>query len=267
MRSLERDDFRFAFDETGPRTGPTLLFIHGWGCDHTVFAAQQLAFSATHRIVAVDLRGHGASGVPERGYSVRAIADDVAWLCGEIGIVSPILIGHSMGGVIALEVTSRLRVMPRALVLIGTALFPPRATVAALRPFARALFGPDHRAALESTLPMLFSATDDLAMRRSLSTRISTTPQRVLAPLFTDHILDYDGTPALTSSRVPMAYIDTEIELADVNRIRMLRPDAQIARTLSSGHFAPVFAAEQIIAMLQAFERTLAPAELADDAS
>ena len=60
-------------------------------------------FGRTHRVVAVDLRGHGASDKPMQEYTVAGFADDLAWLCDQLGVVKPVVVGHSMGGNVAFE--------------------------------------------------------------------------------------------------------------------------------------------------------------------
>jgi pimeloyl-ACP methyl ester carboxylesterase len=60
-------------------------------------ASQFDYFGRTHRVVAVDLRGHGASDKPMREYTVAGFADDLAWLCDQLGVVKPVVVGHSMG--------------------------------------------------------------------------------------------------------------------------------------------------------------------------
>jgi pimeloyl-ACP methyl ester carboxylesterase len=63
MRRLRRDGVALFYDEAGGGELP-LVFVHGWCCDHTYFAPQFEHFRRKHRVVAVDLRGHGQSDKP-----------------------------------------------------------------------------------------------------------------------------------------------------------------------------------------------------------
>jgi len=104
------------------RSLPTALLIHGAGMDHTVWALQgrALAFHGTNAL-APDLPGHGRSEASE-GFGAT-IGERAAWLgrlVDEFGVDRIDLVGHSMGGLIALALAARdPRV--RRLVLVGTA--------------------------------------------------------------------------------------------------------------------------------------------------
>ena len=98
-----------------------MVFVHGWTCNHTHFAPQVAHFATDHRVLAVDLRGHGASDAPEQRYTVTAFADDVAWLCTETGVERPVLVGHSMGGTVVLDVAARYPELARAVVMLDAA--------------------------------------------------------------------------------------------------------------------------------------------------
>ena len=64
MRVVHRDGTALAYAESGSGD-PTLVFVHGWTCNHTHLAPQFTHFAEEHRVIAVDLRGHGASDAPE----------------------------------------------------------------------------------------------------------------------------------------------------------------------------------------------------------
>jgi pimeloyl-ACP methyl ester carboxylesterase len=81
MRWLAHDDGTVLWQDDAGHGEPALVFIHGFGCDHTTFEAQVRHFAPRRRVVSVDLRGHGRSDAPDRQYTINGFADDVAWLC------------------------------------------------------------------------------------------------------------------------------------------------------------------------------------------
>lgn len=99
---------------------PTVVFIHGAQNDHTVWALQSRYF-AHHGfgVLAVDLPGHGRSAGPALS-SVEAMADWLLALLAGAGVGPAILVGHSMGSLIALEAVHRAPARVRALALVGT---------------------------------------------------------------------------------------------------------------------------------------------------
>ena len=103
MQSLRRDGVTL-FCEQAPGDEPPILLVHGWCCDHTYFVPQFEHFASRgHRVVAVDLRGHGRSDKPQQGYTMQLFADDLAWICQRIGVEKPVVVGHSMGGIVAFD--------------------------------------------------------------------------------------------------------------------------------------------------------------------
>lgn len=104
-------------------TGPPLLFVHGYFGRAIAFERMmECLASSGHRCVAIDLRGHGDSMAAEDlgRVSIHDYADDVVRVAREMG--DPIIIGHSMGGLIAQLVA--LRGVTRGIVLLAPA--PPR---------------------------------------------------------------------------------------------------------------------------------------------
>ena len=84
-RDSEVDMSGFGYDLEGAGD-PALLFLHGWCCDlHLLRAPQFDYFSATHRVVSVDLPGCGESAVPSE-YSIEAFASEVGELAGALGL-------------------------------------------------------------------------------------------------------------------------------------------------------------------------------------
>ncbi|HWC31077.1 MAG TPA: alpha/beta hydrolase, partial [Dehalococcoidia bacterium] len=107
MAFLERDGVKLFYEDHGGSGGPPLLLVHGWTCNHTHWVEQVKHFSPRHRVVTVDLRGHGKSEAPQQDYTMPGFADDLAWICGELGLERPVVIGHSMGGIVTLVMSAR----------------------------------------------------------------------------------------------------------------------------------------------------------------
>ncbi|MBN2178898.1 MAG: alpha/beta hydrolase [Deltaproteobacteria bacterium] len=96
---------------------PTLVFVHGWSCDARYWRSQVPVFSKKHRVVVLDLAGHGHSGMTRTKYTMASFGEDVRAVTESTGSHSVILIGHSMGGSVIAEAA---RLMPeRVIGLIG----------------------------------------------------------------------------------------------------------------------------------------------------
>jgi non-heme chloroperoxidase len=78
-------------------SGPVILLIHGWSQSAALWSKQILEFSKTHRVIAVDLRGHGESEKPQYGYRIARLAADVHDLIDQLSLNDITAIGHSMG--------------------------------------------------------------------------------------------------------------------------------------------------------------------------
>jgi pimeloyl-ACP methyl ester carboxylesterase len=103
--------------------GAPIILLHGY----TESAECLLAFGATlvdtHEVIAIDARGHGLSGNPGSGYTNQDNAADVRHVITTLGLVKPILIGHSMGARTALAAGGLFPQLLRAVVLEDPPLF------------------------------------------------------------------------------------------------------------------------------------------------
>ncbi|MEZ0334344.1 MAG: alpha/beta fold hydrolase [Gemmatimonadales bacterium] len=99
--------------------GPSVLFIHGYPLDRSIWAHPMAVLDGFRRI-APDLRGMGQSDAPDLGYSIETYAGDLAALLDALGVDEVVLCGLSMGGYIAFEFLRRWRRRVRGLVLMDT---------------------------------------------------------------------------------------------------------------------------------------------------
>lgn len=99
----------------------TLVLIHGWSCDASYWDAQLAALVAHHPVLTVDLAGHGRSQGNRDEISIRAFGTDVARAVEKAAPSGPlILIGHSMGGPVAIETALQLGSRVRAVIGVDT---------------------------------------------------------------------------------------------------------------------------------------------------
>ena len=102
--------------------GKAIVFLHGYTGSTQDWANQMPVLSQKYKVVALDLRGHGKSEAPssEEEYSVQIFADDVLGLLRILDIKKCCLVGHSLGGFIALQFALEYPGMLAALVLVDT---------------------------------------------------------------------------------------------------------------------------------------------------
>jgi len=90
---------RIFLRDSGPQDAPPILLVHGWAQHHCAWAAQE-PLAGAFRLVAIDLRGHGASDAPEGDAPYadgRMWADDLAAVIAALGLDRPVLVGWSYG--------------------------------------------------------------------------------------------------------------------------------------------------------------------------
>jgi pimeloyl-ACP methyl ester carboxylesterase len=85
------------FTDQGAGTHP-ILFVHGYACDSHDWSWQLCHFAESHRVIALDLRGHGHSSSPPDGYDLRSLVADISELLDQIGAGPVFAFGHSFGG-------------------------------------------------------------------------------------------------------------------------------------------------------------------------
>lgn len=261
MPILRHDDVALAYERTG--SGRPVILIHGWCCDRSFMApqAEHLARRGFD-VVALDLRAHGQSDKPEQPYPIGAFGGDIAFVCAALGLVRPVLIGHSMGGIIAYDVARLHPELPAAIVMLDSSVVPPDQVRATMWQTVERLEGPDHAQALRDLVGnVLFIPTDDPERRRRILDFMAAAPQHLMVGGYAG-LAGYDPGPdgAVT---VPSLYIaaDEPTARADMVKVRALLPQLQYGQTVGSGHFCQLEVPDQVNAMI---DRFLALAALID---
>ena len=129
---IEVNGTRLWFDVDGPalvpdgttmRQRPTVIVVHGGpgGYDHSYLKTHATPLTAVAQVVYLDLRDHGRSRRHDPGgWTFEACADDIDAFCAALGIVRPIVLGHSMGGFVVMLLGIRHPDRAAGLVLVAT---------------------------------------------------------------------------------------------------------------------------------------------------
>jgi pimeloyl-ACP methyl ester carboxylesterase len=105
---------------TAGEEGPAIVFLHGWGAFKELWWSTLRDLGRDYRCFAIDMPGHGESRLGQAD-QIERIATLVADFCADLGLTAIILVGHSMGGSVAVEVTLRYPHLVRRLALIDAA--------------------------------------------------------------------------------------------------------------------------------------------------
>jgi pimeloyl-ACP methyl ester carboxylesterase len=230
-----------AYEQAGSGD-PPLVFVHGWCCDRTYFAPQFRYFAARQTVVALDLRGHGESSATAD--TTETFADNVRTITA--ALPAPVVVGHSMGALVALACAARGAV--RAAVLVDPA---PILDGRGKAYFARSLpdVASDHDGSWRARFAArLFRPTDSVR-------RDETVARMSAAPLTTavsgwQAILDFDAAAVLPRVHVPVLVISAgEPEAGLGERIA----DLTLGRTVGAGHFVQLEVPDQVNAMIERF--------------
>ena len=119
-RQVEIEGRQVNYVDTGG-DGPPLLFVHGLGALWQSWLLNIPAFMQTHRVVAVDLPGHGCSEMPIAEITIQNYARTVDALCDLLDIEATAIVGNSMGGFIGAELALSYSTRVSKLVLISAA--------------------------------------------------------------------------------------------------------------------------------------------------
>jgi len=215
---------------------PALVFIHGWMCDQSFWAAQIPAFAATHTVVTLDLAGHGLSGMERPGWPLLAFGTDVQAVVEQLGLERVILVGHSMGGPVALEAA---RLMPERVIGVvavdslhdADLKYDPQQIQGLLAAFEK-----DFVATCGQFSSSMFVAGANPALVEQVTAAMCDGSPEIATALFRQFI-DYDMGKALTAVTAPVRFINGAGFPTDLEINRRYHPDFDGVVMDGVGHF------------------------------
>jgi magnesium chelatase accessory protein len=254
----------------GPDDAPAVLLIHGTGAATHSWRALAPLLAMHHRVVAIDLPGHGfTTGRPIGGLSMPAMASAIADLLLMLELAPKVLVGHSAGAALAVRMTLDGLAMPDAIVGLNAALLPFPGLAAQLFPtLARALFVNPFAPHLFARLVRTPGETARF-LHRSTGSRIDAEGVRCYARLFATSahcagaigmMADWD-LPALERDlarlQTPLLLIhgdsDAAIPLATAAAAAALVGNGRLQTLAGLGHLAHEERPAEIAALLHTF--------------
>ena len=232
---------------------PTLVFVHGWSCDSRYWRAQVPHFAQNHRVITLDLAGHGHSGAARERCTMASFGEDVRAVVEASGGRSVILIGHSMGGSVIAEAA---RLMPDLVVgLIGVDTLED-VEYRMSREELDGMLAPlkaDFRAGSRGFVAGMFSPDTDAGLREWVLADMSSAPPAVALSAMEEMMMQYvtgEAAAVFDAIRIPVMTINGELWPVNVeaNRRHMVSYDAKILK--GADHFLMMDRAEE-------FNRTL----------
>jgi len=116
---MKTSDLRFGYEAAGHPILPPLVFLHGIGGAARAWRGQLAAFSDRYRTIAWDMPGYGGSAALPN-VSIAVLADALQDFLQQVGATKPILVGHSIGGMIVQQLLAKNPGIADAVVLAQT---------------------------------------------------------------------------------------------------------------------------------------------------
>lgn len=96
----------YRYEKCDKSDAPTVMLLHGWGCDGSIFSSFETEWRKNANVFVVDFPGHGQSGEPDEPWGVPEYAEQLFALMNELGIVCADVVAHSFGGRVAIYLSS-----------------------------------------------------------------------------------------------------------------------------------------------------------------
>ena len=223
--------------ESKGRGEPTLVFVHGWAIDSRYWQAQVPVFARTHRVVTLDLAGHGRSGRERKDWTVAAFGQDVRAVVEALGLTKVILIGHSMSGNVILEAARAMPGRVVGLIPVDTLLDVDQRTSDAEIAGAMAAFRTDYKGSAGGFMRQyMFTPSTDPALVEAVVRDATSFPPEIGVPVL-EQSWRYDMRPALAEIHVPIVAVSADKFPTRLDHARQYAPQFDALIVKGVGHY------------------------------
>ncbi|OGK97558.1 MAG: hypothetical protein A3E31_05420 [Candidatus Rokubacteria bacterium RIFCSPHIGHO2_12_FULL_73_22] len=254
MPTIVHNGTKLAYEDRGAGK-PAFVFVHGWTCNRAFFAPQAEHFARAHRVVSVDLRGHGESDKPQGPYPITAYVDDLAYVIAELGLGKVVAVGHSMGGITALQLAAAHPDRVAAIVMVDPApfVFPPELR-AAIEGIVTAIEAGNQEPRRQFITQHLFMPTSERKLVDDVLAVMMAAPMHVAANAMKG-ILAFDGPAVAAKCTVPALHLAANPPLNPPHLMSGWLPEVVNGWTVGAGHFSQLEVPEQVNSMIEGFLR------------
>ena len=254
MPTITHNGVKLAYDSRG-KGRPAFVFIHGWTCDRSFFAPQAKHFARRHRVVSLDLRGHGQSDKPQGPYPISTYADDIAALIDTLRLGKVVAVGHSMGGITALQLAADHPDKVAAIVMVDPApLVWPAELKTGVDSIVGAIEGGNQEPRRQFIADALFMKTSDKTLKKRVLKTMMASPSHVAADAMKG-ILAFDGPAIAARCKVPALHLAATPPLNPPHLMTQWLPNVVNGWTVGAGHFNMMEVPDQVNSMIGAFLR------------
>jgi pimeloyl-ACP methyl ester carboxylesterase len=251
---------------------PAIVFVHGACCAHDDWDAQVAAFRRSNRVVACDLRGQGLSTADPDCCTINAHARDVGGLVSALGLRRVVLVGHSMGSRVVLQVAANDPVRTAAVVIVDGSRVTndPQGADAILAALVEVQdFVDAHRRTFEA----MFLDTSPPDLRTRVVERAMQVPEATIKAQIRSLVRwDAEDFPGVVSSiRAPIravqsTFVDRELQRSTlapgstspyVEDLQTYAPATELAVVPGVGHFSMLEDPQGVIDAMEPFLRRL----------
>ncbi len=253
MATITHKEVKLAYDDQGAGK-PTFVFVHGWTCNRSFFAPQAAHFARQHRVVSVDLRGHGESDKPQGPYPITAYADDIAYIIDYLDLGKVVAVGHSMGGTAALQLAAAYPDRVAAIVMVDeTPFISPSELLKGLEAMVAAIEA-GNQEPRQQFIQQMFLPTSDRKLVEDVTAVMMTAPSHVAASALRE-ILEFDSQSVATQCKVPALHLATSPLSTPPHLMSQWLPTVVNGWTVGAGHFSQLEVPDQVNAMIEGFMR------------
>jgi pimeloyl-ACP methyl ester carboxylesterase len=229
------DGIHLAYEVHGDGA-PALVLVHGWSCDRSYWKGQLEPFSRRFKVVAVDLAGHGESGLSRRAWTIEAFGADVAAVVEKLDLQRVILIGHSMGSDVIAEAALRLPGRVAGLVLVDqyNKLGPGR-TPEQVQAFAARL-RTNFVDSVQALVRRMFLRNSDSSLVERVAADMSSAPPAIALEAFAS-TLNYSRQIPRTLDELKLPVIAINSDNSPTDTASMKRYEVEVMIMPGVGHF------------------------------